>query len=297
MRRRVVAEPVLWVLLGCILACAPLLLRDLAAQDPPGSVLWPSLLAGSLQAAAFCLLVQLFRAGSGRGAGSRRGAVRPAGRRAVPQPAALGLLAFAWGLCVVPVVASFANTHYFGILNGFGLHAFAASIAAPVDEDLLRFIGVLGVLTLASTGRRRISILDGIVYGFLVGAGFETAENLAFLLGSEDLNGTLQLALIRLGIGFGLHALWTGIVGAGLACAMVRRRDGLPARWWAAGLALLGPMLLHALWDAPAPSVAPLAVFSLLGVAYGLTLAAFGTLLVLARRGEAPMRRKRPLPG
>ncbi|CAG7616853.1 PrsW family glutamic-type intramembrane protease [Leucobacter soli] len=256
-------QPAFWILAVGILACVPLQLRGLIQQEPPAEVLGISLLVGAIEVLLFWAIALLLS-------------------RDRPRPVGLRLVALAWGLAVVQVIASFSNTHYFSVLNGLGLHAFAASIAAPVDEDLLRFVGTLGVLALAA--QRRITARDGLVYGFLVGAGFEVSENLAFLFSSTDLAGTVQLALIRLGIGFGLHALWTGISGAALAYVLARRRAGMPARWRVAALGLLAPMLLHALWDAPAPSIHPLLVFAVLGVVYAVTLAAFGGILVATSR-------------
>ena len=119
------------------------------------------------------------------------------------------------------------------------------------------------------------TIIDNDGSDAVKGTFKKVSENLAFLFSSTDLAGTLQLALVRLGIGFGLHALWTGIAGASLAYVLGRRSAGLAPRWGVAVLGLLLPMLLHALWDAPSPSISPPVVYSILGTVYLLTLAAF----------------------
>lgn len=260
-------QPVFWVLATGILVCAPLQVRDLMQQEPAGVVLTVSLLVAAAELVAFWIVARVLGA---RVLGGRH-----------PEPTSLRIAALAWGLTVVPVIAAFANTLHFRVLNGLGLHAFAAAIAAPVDEDLLRFIGVLGVLGLAAP--RGLTVRGGLVLGFLVGSGFEVSENLAFLFSSTDLAGTLQLALVRLGIGFGLHALWTGIAGASLAYVLGRRSAGLAPRWGVAVLGLLLPMLLHALWDAPSPSISPPVVYSILGAVYLLTLTAFVGWAVASR--------------
>ncbi|WP_053382803.1 PrsW family glutamic-type intramembrane protease [Leucobacter celer] len=259
-------HPVFWVMLVGLLVCAPLQLLAFAAQEPSAVSMGVAGLTAAVQLAALWLVARAVSRGRGR-------------------PVALRLIALAWGLTVVPVVAVLANSHYFAALRSLGLHSLAASIAAPLDEDLLRAVGVLGVLLLAS--RERITALDGAIYGVLVGAGFEIAENLIYLLDAHDLDGVVRMSLIRTGIGFGLHALWTGIAGAALAACLARYRAGMPARWWLILLGILGPMALHALWDAPAPSVDPRAKAGVLIAVYAVTLAGFIAAVVLARRSEA----------
>lgn len=297
-------SPVFWVLTLCLAVCIPLQVRDLAWQEPQGDVLAVSLCVGAVELLAFWGLAALVtwilervrtRPGVPASAqatpGGNGGDPALTAPRMSRRPLALRVLALLWGLSVVPVIASFANTLYFGVLNGLGLHAFAASIAAPIDEDLLRFVGTLGVLALVpvlgQAPGRTLTIGDGLLYGFLVGAGFEVAENLAFLVSSTDVGSTLQLALLRFGIGFGLHALWTGIAGAALAHVLARLQAGQSAQWsvLVAGLAL--PMLFHAAWDAPSVSISPAVVFGMLWVTYGLTLAAFVGCVLWARRGYA----------
>jgi RsiW-degrading membrane proteinase PrsW (M82 family) len=263
---RLPGNPVFWVVLVGLLVCAPLQLLAFAAQEPSAVSMGVAGLTAAVQLAALWLVARMVSRGRRR-------------------PVALRFIALAWGLTVVPVVAVLANSHYFAALRSLGLHSLAASIAAPLDEDLLRAVGVLGVLLLASRGR--ITALDGVVYGVLVGAGFEVAENLIYLLDAHDLDEVVRTSLIRTGIGFGLHALWTGIAGAALAACLARDRAGNPPRWWLILPGILGPMALHALWDAPAFSVDPRAKAGVLIAVYAVTLAGFIAVVVLARRSEA----------
>lgn len=264
-------SPVRWIIAVCLLVCAPLQLLALGAEAPSPPVLGIGLLAAALQTALLWLAVSLLLGGRRR---SR----------------SLRLAALAWGAFVVPAIATFANTRAFGLLNELGLHSFAASIAAPINEDALRFAGTLGVLSLVAS-RGRLTVTDGAVYGFLVGAGFEAAENLAFVLAASDGPEALQTALVRTGLGFGLHALWTALTGMVLAYCSSRAQAGLPARWGLLipGLAL--PMLLHALWDAPSLSVAPVATFVVLAAVYAVSLALCTAGAVWARRHPRPVHR------
>ena len=257
-------SPVRWIIAVCLLVCAPLQLRALGAEAPSPPVLGIGLLAAALQTALLWTAASLLLGGRRR-------------------PRSLRLTALAWGAFVVPAIAAFANTRAFGLLNELGLHSFAASIAAPINEDALRFAGTLGVLSLAAS-RGRLAVSDGAVYGFLVGAGFEAAENLAFVLAASDGPQALQTALVRTGLGFGLHALWTALTGMVLAYCSSRAQAGLPARWGllVPGLAL--PMLLHALWDAPSLSIAPGTTFLVLGAVYAVSLALCAAGALWARR-------------
>ena len=72
--------------------------------------------------------------------------------RAMPrfkrQPASLRLTALLWGLFVVPAIAIIANTSASEAIGVLGLGSFDASLSAPINEDLLRLLGVLLVLSL-----------------------------------------------------------------------------------------------------------------------------------------------------
>lgn len=209
--------------------------------------------------------------------------------RAMPrrrtQPLSLRLAAFAWGAVIAATVAAHANSSAKEPIDALGLGSFVASITAPVNEDLLRLLGVLLVLTLASA--RPLTVMDGALYGFLVGAGFEVIENFLYALHGDDFVSTVTTGIQRLLVGFGLHALWTTLAGAALAYCLSRRQAGLSARWWALVPAVLVPMLLHAAWDAPAFSI--FAVLQLLSFAvlYLLSLAVFFFGVRWGRRSEA----------
>lgn len=224
-------EPAFWIMSSALLICLPLSIQTMIVQDPE------LLLAGL---GALVLIIQ----------GLILWLLASWTLRARAQPRSLRLAAVSWGFVVAPVIAAFANSKWFEILSGHGLHSFAAAISAPVNEDLLRFAGILGILAIA-TRSHHPTMRDGICYGFLVGAGFEISENLLFVLGADDLHSGIQLALIRTGLGFGLHALWSGIQG-GLLVAALRWFRSQPLTGsviLATGLVL--PMLLHSAWDGP----------------------------------------------
>lgn len=186
---------------------------------------------------------------------------------------ALKAIALGWGGFVAIFVAGDANTALLSALERAGLESISASIAAPLNEEITKLLGVLVVVTLASP--RRMTPLDGLVLGFLVGAGFEAV-------------GTLT---DRLGAGLALHALWTGITGAGLVWLLGAR--GFTTHGRRAGRAaavaigcLVVALALHALWDLPELSASGAAQAAFSTTLYLVTVAVFLTIWLAGIRDE-----------
>ena len=182
--------------------------------------------------------------------------------------------AFLWGAVVAVVF-----TVIFGLISGsfviaaYGEDAaelFGLVVGAPVFEETTKGAAIL-VLLLAF--RHELdSMLDGIIYGALVGLGFAMTENILYF-GSffleEGLVGLIVGFFIRAGIGGFSHALFTACTGAGIGWARSQYGQG---RWRFvapfAGLALA--MFLHAAWNGSA------------AIATHLEVGASGALLLLA---------------
>jgi RsiW-degrading membrane proteinase PrsW (M82 family) len=120
-----------------------------------------------------------------------------------------------------------------------------SSIVAPFTEEMFKGGAVL---LLALIFRREFdSLTDGILYGAMVGFGFEAVENVLYLIGAgieAGLGALLVLFFLR-GIVFGLnHSFFTGLTGAGVALARLSRN---PLVRWLAPLGGLGAaMFFHA---------------------------------------------------
>lgn len=139
------------------------------------------------------------------------------------EPIGLLAVAFLWG--AVPAVIFSAIVEL--VVEGTSITAFArpataelieAAVVAPATEE--SFKG-LALLLLVLFYRREIdSLLDGIIYGGLVGFGFAAVENVFYFLSAwqeAGLGGVAMLVLFRAFL-FGLnHALFTGLVGLGVA--------------------------------------------------------------------------------
>ena len=114
-----------------------------------------------------------------------------------------------------------------------------AAVVAPVAEEVFKGLALLFLLLFF---RREIdSLLDGIIYGGLVGFGFAAVENVFYFAGAfleSDLGGLAFLTILRAFV-FGLnHALFTGLTGLGLALART-----VPHRLVRIGAPLVGLLL------------------------------------------------------
>lgn len=137
----------------------------------------------------------------------------------------------------VPVQYVFTELYY----SPASADIFGASVIAPLTEESIKAVAVLFVFLLYR--REFDSVLDGIIYGSLVGFGFAAIENILYFSTSGDLLGCLIFMRAFL---FGLnHAFFTSLTGIGFALARFRRnmlaKIALPL------LGLIGAMVTHGL--------------------------------------------------
>lgn len=137
------------------------------------------------------------------------------------EPLPLLLAAFLWGSIPAVALAIFFG-HLLGGTRG-------PTVVAPLIEEPLK---AAALLTLFLFFRREFDgVLDGIIYGALVGFGFAMTENaLYFLHSNGSLSLLIWLRIVLLGLG---HAFFTSIVGVAFGLIRYERR------WWMALLLLL----------------------------------------------------------
>lgn len=140
---------------------------------------------------------------------------------------------FLWGALVATTVS------YFATLMGEDLAAFVFPSAnidlissvflAPIVEETAKGLALLGILLWNFWEVH--SLLDGFLYGAIIGLGFEATENALYMLGAY-LEGDLALMTI---VGFTrivlfgfTHGLFTGMTGIGAAVARM-----YASRFWA----------------------------------------------------------------
>ena len=173
-------------------------------------------------------------------------------------PLRYALVAVAWGGLAAFGMALPSNSAFQAVLGktaGPGFTAvWGASITAPVDEEILKLLGVAVLALMAPAAVR--GPLDGWGYGALTGLGFQFAENFLYVLNTIVLTGATQDANAAffsfgsrvVGGAWWSHWAMTAVGGAGLGCLLGRASRTSAAV--AAG-ALLLAMALHSWWDAP----------------------------------------------
>ncbi len=165
------------------------------------------------------------------------------------EPWPLIAIAFIWGALPAVLLSAFIelilDIPLSVLLSEPSRELIAAGILAPIIEEPIKGIALVGLFLLAS--REFDNILDGIVYGALVGFGFAATENLLYFLSTlweRGWMGWLPVVLLR-SVVFGFnHALFTSILGVGLGIARLTRWRWL--RWTAPLAGLGGAILLHA---------------------------------------------------
>jgi RsiW-degrading membrane proteinase PrsW (M82 family) len=174
------------------------------------------------------------------------------------RPPWLRATALAWGGLVAVGVAGYANSWLASALVKVASPALVARLTplgAPTVEESVK---LLGVVTLVLLARHRLAgAVDGLVYGALIGLGFQEMENVHYVLveAAAHHHGTLAAFghFVGRGVlaGWATHVGWTAVAGAGLAWALRHRDRAWPVRIGVAAAAFGGAWALHALWNSP----------------------------------------------
>ncbi|MEK6753979.1 MAG: PrsW family intramembrane metalloprotease [Chloroflexota bacterium] len=146
------------------------------------------------------------------------------------EPKALLGAAFFWGVVIAAGGAFVINTAF-----GLGIYIFTnsetaaefgtASIVAPIVEEILKGLAV-GIVFLMFR-KEFDSILDGIIYGGIVGLGFAATENTLYIYRNGYLEGgwggLFLLVFIRVFVVGWMHAFFTAFTGIGFAISRLNR--------------------------------------------------------------------------
>ncbi|MEU4621015.1 PrsW family intramembrane metalloprotease [Actinoplanes sp. NPDC023801] len=177
------------------------------------------------------------------------------------EPPSLRVVAFAWGGLVATSVSIPGSTALDNLIAKLGSPDLAAewgaALAGPTVEEIAKTLGVVAIVLIA---RSQInSVLDGIVYGALVGLGFQIVEDVVFAIGAvrsagegDQVQPVITTFLVRGFLaGVWSHTLFGALAGAGIGYLVVNRERGRPRRIAVAGLALFGAWASHSLWNSP----------------------------------------------
>jgi hypothetical protein len=158
--------------------------------------------------------------------------------------------AFLWGGCIATALALPFNTAFFQLADAWvaqhpvitlilgpdAAMMLAAPISAPIVEEIAKAVGVLVIFWLLRA--EFDNMRDGLVYGALVGLGFNWSEAALYVAQGYAESGVAPYGL-QLGgryalFGLGGHAMFTGMFGASVGLAIQTRH-----RW----LRILAPIV------------------------------------------------------
>ncbi|GAB4547055.1 MAG: PrsW family intramembrane metalloprotease [Anaerolineae bacterium] len=140
------------------------------------------------------------------------------------EPWYLLALAFLWGALpaiVISLLVEVALDLPISVMGqGLAYDVASSSLLAPLIEEITKGLFVFGVVIFVR--REMDSVLDGIVYGAMVGLGFAFTENILYFVGGLQEGGWqawMMLVMLR-AIIFGLnHAFFTSLTGGALGYA------------------------------------------------------------------------------
>jgi len=145
------------------------------------------------------------------------------------EPVWLMIGVFLWGFVIAAGAAIILNT-------AFGIVLFVASgsssladvgaavLSAPLVEETVKGLAV--VIVFLFFRYEFDSILDGVIYGSLVGFGFAAAENINYIFNGFLQNGPqglVTLIIVRVFLIPFLHATLTSMTGVGLAVGRLNK--------------------------------------------------------------------------
>jgi RsiW-degrading membrane proteinase PrsW (M82 family) len=165
------------------------------------------------------------------------------------EPLLLIAVAFFWG-----AIASIAISLVFEVLLGLPLLLFGEDVQkvasyvvlAPVVEEVAKSLILFALFFHPRFNR----ILDGVVYGAVVGFGFAASENLMYYISTYFSQGVGIWAIVVIlrtmftSVG---HAIFTSITGSGVALMKFSKQRWM--RFVFPPLALLGAVVLHSVFN------------------------------------------------
>ena len=177
-----------------------------------------------------------------------------------PEPASLIGIALLWGGVVALTFASITNSAMLSFLQhvmpAAQVDSWGAAIVAPINEELYKGAGLVMLYLMARSEFN--GVMDGLVYGAMIGLGFQVVENVQyFMLAAGESGGgqagpVVSMFFLRVVLsGVYSHMLFTGLMGFGFAYLVTQpertkgKRSGMLIL--CAGLAWAA----HFVWNSP----------------------------------------------
>ena len=160
-----------------------------------------------------------------------------------PEPARYRLAALGWGAVAAVALSIVSEQILFGLP---GTNQFVdTAVAAPLIEESAKGLFLVAIVVFRRSQVH--GLLDGIIYGALVGIGFAFVEDIVYYLGSLQ-SGQLGVTFILRGVmGPFAHPLFTAATGLGIGIAVSARRPAV--RVVAPILGFAAAVVMHAIWN------------------------------------------------
>jgi len=175
------------------------------------------------------------------------------------EPASLIAIAVIWGGVVAVTFSAVANAQMNGVLQHLiparTVDAWTASLTAPINEELYKGLGMVLIYLMA---RREIdNVMDGLIYGAMIGLGFQVVENVQYFMVAAAGQGGASSAVVnsfflRVVIsGLYSHMLFSGFIGFGFAYFVTQKKRGSGRRWGVLLVCIFVAWAAHFVWNSP----------------------------------------------
>lgn len=177
------------------------------------------------------------------------------------EPRSMLIGALLWGGIIATFLAGNVNDQWGQILTKVAGADFArewgAALIGPGDEELFKFLGVVVLFLIARA--EFDDVLDGFVYGAIIGLGFTLEEDMYYFFahfvgqaGASDLGGLFDGFFTRIIVGGPYsHVLLTGLTGMGLAYFVTRPDVPRQRRLLVAIALYVAGVAAHFVWNSP----------------------------------------------
>lgn len=196
------------------------------------------------------------------------------------EPLQLSIAAFLWGAIPAIILSVFGEIYLSVALiqspdTVTGALLERATIA-PVVEELIKGAALLGLYIWFYS--EFDNVLDGLIYGVIVGLGFAMSENFLYFLGAVGTSdySTLTTVIFLRAVLFGLnHAFYTGLTGIGFGIARNARNPW--NRLFYPLLGLAAAIAVHSIHNLGISLMA----YNQLSILFSIVLAVLGVMVLI----------------
>lgn len=176
-----------------------------------------------------------------------------------PEPASMIAIALLWGGVIALTFGGITNSWFLSFLQhvmpAAQVDSWGAAIVAPINEELYKSLGLVVMYLMARS--EFDSVMDGLVYGAMIGLGFQVIENVQYFMLAADESGggagaVVGMFFLRVLLsGLYSHMLFTGLMGFGFAYYVSQRGKTVGHRGGVFVLCAVLAWAAHFVWNSP----------------------------------------------